>query len=123
MSVTGIVAEAVLAPAPAALTYPVREERTMLPFSVVVLVPAVPPIAIFVVELARPPVPRLIVLVEAAAVAPAWMLVVWLTVERPSVIAPVPTELPIRAIPVVWLVAIWVLVAPPAVMKSPPELT
>jgi len=50
--------------------------NVVVPLSVVVEVPVVLPIVIAVVEPARPPVPKLIVFVEAEAVAPAWMLVV-----------------------------------------------
>lgn len=70
-----------------------------MPFSVVVLVPAVEPIVMAVVEPARPPVPRLIVLVLPEEVAPAWMSVVWETVDRPNVMLLVEEVPPIAIVP------------------------
>ena len=66
--------------------------RVTRPLTVVVWVApdTAEPTVIAVVEPDSPAVPILIVLVLPDAVAPAWMSVVCDTVERPSVIVPVP---------------------------------
>ena len=84
-----------LSPA-ATLRVPVTDSVWLI---VVVLVPAVEPIVMAVVEPARPPVPRLIVLVLPEVVAPAWMSVVWETVDRPNVMLLVEEVPPIAIVP------------------------
>jgi len=79
----------------------------------IVVVPSEPdtaePMLIAVVEPDSPAVPMLIALVEPDAVAPAWISVCWLTVERPIVCVPVPLAPPIVKVPEVWTEQITVL--------------
>ena len=74
---------------------------TVLPFRVVVLVApdTLEPTAILVVLPAAPLVPILIVLVEPLAVTLAATLIIWLTVDRPRVMVPVPVLAPMDIVP------------------------
>ena len=99
-----------------------------LPFSVVVDVPAVEPIAMLVVEPAAPDAPMLIVLVEPDAVTPLLTFTVCDTVERPSVIVPVVVVLPIVVVtppPPLKLTLPVAVTAPPIVvveLPTPPPI-
>lgn len=80
---------AVTAEAPLPTRMPVSEEVTSEPLRVVVLVPAVAPRVMAVVEPDAPPVPMLTVLVEPEAVVPVANSTVWVPVLRPNCIMPV----------------------------------
>lgn len=86
--------------------------RLTVPLSATVLVPAVEPMVIAVVEPDAPFMPMLTVLVLPDAVTPVATLVVCDAVEEPSVIAPVPAVPPIVIRPDVCEVAVMLVVVP-----------